>query len=760
MWWLLPFCYVGSLQPEGVTLAQDGRTEHVIVIASDASAPEQHAAQELARFLQEVTGAPFPVRSLEEAGPGPRIAVGPGAARSLAPTLNLEGLGADGIVLRTVPPHLLLTGGPGAPRGTLYAVYTFLEDVVGCRWWTSKVSRIPHRPTLVVPPLDVRYVPVLEYREPFYFDGFDPDWAVRNKSNGHAARLDPQRGGRIIYKGFVHTFYALVPPQQYFQEHPEWFSEMNGKRTFERAQLCLTNPELLAFVIQRVKEWLRETPEATIISVSQNDWHGRCECARCKAVEEEEGSPAGPLLRFVNAIAEAIEPEFPHVAIDTLAYQYTRKPPRLTRPRPNVIVRLCSIECSFAHPLEHERNRSFREDIEGWAKICQRLYIWDYVTNFGHYIQPHPNLRVLGPNIRFFVRHGVKGIFEEGNYQSYGGEFAELRAWVLAKLLWNPEQDDQALIREFLEGYYEEAAPFLSQYIQLIHDKVEETDHYLGIGSPPTAPFLTFEVLAKAEELFRQAERAVAGKPEVLRRVEVAHLPVRYVVIVRWPTLRLTADLTGQPWPWPETRQEAISDFERVCGENGITQLAEWGGAKVEWLRQQFGGPRRAQATPPPGCEGRPRGEWVDLQDDSFALYRRGELSDLRPDPRASDGVAAWMPGHHREWAVQMRLADPVFDLLQGEWTAYAVVRVEKKGNEGVAFAYGLYDTQSKQGVSQSVAAAEIADAEYHLYKIATFVPRRSHYLWVAPAENAANIEALWVDRFFLVRERKEKASP
>ena len=49
-----------------------------------------------------------------------------------------------------------------------------------------------------------------------------------------------------------------------------------------------------------------------------------------------EGSPAAPLIRAVNFVADAIKEEFPGVAIDTLAYQYTRPAPNMTEPRDNV----------------------------------------------------------------------------------------------------------------------------------------------------------------------------------------------------------------------------------------------------------------------------------------------------------------------------------------------------------------------------------------------------------------------------------------
>jgi len=534
--------YVTSSSRQTVQLVDgngDAVTSYVIALAHDATPPERHAAEELAGFLAEVTGAAFPIKTPEEAGDAPCLAVGPGAAKALEPGLALEGLGTDGIVIRQhsgngASPSLILTGGAGASRGTLYAVYTFLEDHVGCRWWSRSESSIPGKPTLSIPAgLDIRYVPPLERRDQCFVEGLDKDWSVRMKYNGWCGPgNDVARGRSLEYAGpNSHTFYRLVPPAQYFEEHPEWFSEIEGARVNKDGQLCLTNPELVRFVIGRIKEWLRKNPNAAYVSVSQNDSDGWCTCAKCKAVDAEEGGHSGTMIRFANAVAEGIEDEYPDVAVDTFAYRYTRKPPKHAKPRKNVVVRLCTIECNFARPLKDESNKAFREDLEGWARICDRLYIWDYVTNFRHYLQPHPNLRVLGPNIRFFVKHNVKGVFEQGNYQSPGGEFAVLRAWMMGKLLWNPKLDDRAVLNEFLEGYYGPAAPWLRNYISLIHDAAEEADCTMTCYAPSSAPYLAPGILSRAAEFFERASAAVAGQPEYLRRVELAEMPVLYALL-------------------------------------------------------------------------------------------------------------------------------------------------------------------------------------------------------------------------------------
>jgi hypothetical protein len=580
-----------------LVLANGGKTRHTIVVDPGAAAVEVFAARELASHLGQITDTEFVVQTNGKA-PDRAILIGPGsAARKTFAEVPFDLLGAEELVIKTKGNRLLLAG--GRPRGTLYAVSRFLQEQCGVRWWTPWASRIPKQPTLRVGELNVRAKPAFEYRESYWYPAFDADWSWRNGINGQSSRLGSEKGGRINYKGFVHTFYPLVPPEQYFTEHPEWFSLVKGKRTSDRAQLCLTNPKLRDFTVERVKQWLRESPGAGIISVSQNDWYGACECADCKALDDAEGTHAATMLAFVNYIAEKIEPEFPHVAVDTLAYQYTRKPPKTLKPRPNVIVRLCSIECNFREPLDHPSNAAFAADIRGWAERADRLYIWDYVTDFGHYVQPHPNWFTLGANLRFFQAYHVRGVFEEGAYQSHGSEMAELRAWVLAQLLWNPNQDDRALVREFLDGYYGAAAPAIGLYLNFLHEA--SRGHNLTCYSSTDAPFLRFKPLAEAEKFWQEAERAVAGNEELLARVRLGHLSVRYVWLSRWDKLHQECDDAGAEWPLIDSRQLAADDWMTVAkGVAGkpwtkVTRLNEAGLTPEKWAARFTNAPSAAK---------------------------------------------------------------------------------------------------------------------------------------------------------------------
>ena len=544
---------------------------HAIVLPTRATPQEKFAAQDLQFHLRAITGEQIPVWVETRLGERTPIVVGKSALLDkLGVKVDFDSLGPEGIVIKTLGPALVLAGNR---RGVLYACYTFLEDYLTCRWLTPDCTVLPKSGTFELDDIDRRYVPPLEYRATDYPNSRDGDWAVRNKINGSFARLDEARGGNISYRGFVHTFNELVPPSKYFAQHPEYYSEIDGERVGpDETQLCLTNPDVLRIATEAVRRWTRESPDASVFSVSQNDWGNYCRCASCRALAEKEGSEIGPILYFVNAIADAMRQEYPAKTIDTLAYTYSRKPPKEVRPRPNVVVRLCSIECCFAHPLEADPfNESFREDIEGWSKMCKRLWVWDYVINYSHSIMPFPNLYVLKPNINFFIRNGVTGIYEEANYYSTGGEWAELRTYIIAKTLWDPSYDTDHAISEFLSGYYEEAAEPLRRHIDLVHQQVRENpDLHVGIYARPDVGYMTPEVIARSVALFAQAEAAVAHKPEALRRVRVARMPLLYTQIA------LGDGST------PE-RAHLIAEFEEIARGEGVTHVAE--GVTLEaWL--------------------------------------------------------------------------------------------------------------------------------------------------------------------------------
>lgn len=752
-----------------IQIAKDGNARCVIVTQLGATAAERHAASELASALEQITGAKFQPQELTANVPESAIVIGPGAlAAKLFPEVQLSVFGGEEYIVRTKGKHLLLAG--GRPRGTLYAVYRFLQDELGVRWFAPWASHFPKHPILSIGKLDRRGKPAFEYRDPFWFPAFDGDWAARNFSVSQTARLKEHHGGQTVYKGFVHTFYPLVPADPHFKTHPEWFSLLKGKRVAEGAQLCTTDPVLRDFMVERVKTWLRESPNANIVSVSQNDHFNPCECEHCAAVDEREGSHAGSLLELVNYVAEKIELEFPNVLVDTLAYQYTRKAPKTIRPRRNVIIRLCSIECNFAKPLEDPSNELFARDIRDWQRLTDRLYIWDYTTDFAHYVMPFPNYFVLGPNARFFHRNGVVGLFEQGAYQSFGGEMSELRAWVLARLLWNPYQDDRQLIREFVAGYYGKAsAPFILRHLQLISEAAQP--YYIGIFHPDANPYLRFPMLAKAEQLWARAEVAAQGNPEHLWRVRQSRLSVGYIWLAQWTSLQRECRALGKPWPINSSRKAYASQWLATVNEAGpagwspITHLRESGFTPAEFVAQLGNDPdeaayetptRRAGKIAAPGdLDVAAHKGGLSVQDDRAIVFREPDCSRFVADPLASDGVAIRMnagPGSARG-AMEIHTASLPRGFRPGRYQVYFVARVETGENPaagGNAFQCRVFDASAAKNVVDRMVKVSETGPGYRSYLAGTVDVNSYSRLWLGHAHNPA-VKAVWLDRLFLV---------
>jgi hypothetical protein len=514
------------------TLFSDSKSDYRIALSASASESEQWAAKELQHWIKEISGAELPVQNLDQIHNGPQFVIGFNDLIKERTGLNAPNDLDESFRYFNSGPDILIFGGKS--RGTMYGVMAFLENELGCRWYTPEVSVIPERKEFSFSWIDHSEQAGIRVRNDFYFEAFEPIWASRNRMNGTMG-FRQQPGGVESYWA-VHTFYPLMPPSEFYDKHPEYYSLIEGKRIHERAQLCLTNPDVLEIITKRIKKRILESPEYLIYDVSQNDWQNPCQCEKCQAIVSREGGESGLIIWFVNQVAESVEKEFPDKFIGTLAYQYTRTPPKKIRPRNNVVVRLCSIECCFAHDFKScPKNQSFLSDLKNWSALAPHLYIWDYVVNFSHYIMPYPNFKVLQSNIQTFRENNSIGIMEQAAYQSRGGEFSELRSYLISKLLWNPDSDVEKVINDFMYGYYGRSGKFIRQYFDLLHGLITpETHIYLGLT--PDDPIFSDAFVSESFQIFEEAAK-VADNEDILRRVEMASLPVLYLKCKRTPVL-------------------------------------------------------------------------------------------------------------------------------------------------------------------------------------------------------------------------------
>jgi hypothetical protein len=374
-----------------LVLAKDGHSDYRIVVPDGKSSAVDYAAVELQRFLQDISGAKLEIVTEQQAGSGPAILLGASRRVEKAGLIaEARKLSGDGVLVKTVGHDVVLLG--DGDRGQLNSVYTFLERFLGCRFLAYDCTVTPRKDVLILPQIGYSYSPPLIYREVLAYDASRWEFASRQRLNGGNMKQvlarpwpgpDERIPGIVIYP-FVHTFATIIPTEKYFESHPEYFGLVKGKRQggMIGGQLCLTNPEVLKIAKQKAFEWIEQHPELMTVDISQNDAYpgssGACECENCAAVVKEEGSEHGPILRFVNAVADAVREKYPEKFVETLAYDYTIIPPRITKPRANVIIRLCHYGCYF-HGIEKEDlSKDFRAAVDGWPKLAKHVFIWHY----------------------------------------------------------------------------------------------------------------------------------------------------------------------------------------------------------------------------------------------------------------------------------------------------------------------------------------------------------------------------------------------
>ena len=532
--------------PEPLVLADPGRPPLRIYLPRQASGPERTAARELANHLEQATGMRFRVRRERRTRPGdPAIYVGnTRAAREHG--IRFESFEAEEWAIRTVPEGLILGG--GRPRGSLYAVFRFLEDHVGVRWWSRYVTHVPRHETLELAPIDARGRPAFSYRD-IHGELGAPLFFARNRINGHYGEAPEAYGGAERYGPpfMVHTFARYLPPDEHFAEHPEYYSEIEGVRVAE-GQLCLTNEGLYQAMETRLREFIelgeskarrarRQPP--TLYHVGPNDWGRACRCPACRREVGRRGE-SGLLLGFVNRLAEAIEKDYPHVRIDTLAYYYTLAPPRIDKPGDEVIIRLSGLQWrDFSRSILDEENREYREFFDGWAAITPRLRVWDYGVTFGPPGDvPLWNLGALARDYRFFHDQGVEGVFVQ-HTQAVTSDMRDLKLWVLTKLLEDPQRDVHALVDEFLAGFYGPAAPEIGDYLAELQRRSEAADCPIRpYGTAPQYCYLDLDLVSKAHAWFDRAEQAVAEQPALRHRVQHARMSLDRATLQIWSGLR------------------------------------------------------------------------------------------------------------------------------------------------------------------------------------------------------------------------------
>ncbi len=531
-----------------------------IVVADDALASEKYAASEFQLLFKQATGIDLPVASVPP-GRKHNIFIGAGAALTASPVgFSVAKLGDEGLHIRIKANNIAIAG--GRPRGTLYGVYEFFERYLGVRFLSFDHTYFPERASLKSLPRDnYTFVPPFSFRWSYYKENSDqPAFAARLHVN--TVTKDEKLGGVTPQSLINHSLFKWIDTATYGKTHPEYFAMIGGERKLDvgggGAEPCVTNPEVLDIVAKGVIAELDANPNVRNISVSQNDNSEYCRCPQCEAINKREGTPMGAHLAFVDAVAERVEKVHPKVKIGTLAYWYTRRAPKTIKPRDNMQIQLCSIECCTLHAIDDpacKKNKEFCTDMQAWKAISKDIWVWNYNTDFSCYDQPFPNLRGIGANVRFFLDNNVKGVFMQANGNGTTGEMSDLRNYVMSHCIWHPGQESWPLVEEFCRLHYQESAQPILDYLTMLHDNAAQKKLHPGCFPTGTAVGLTPEISQKAFDYFADA-LARAKSDEVRARVEKAS-------ICAYKAMILTG---GGAWKYED------------------------GGCKREWLDPRFAG--------------------------------------------------------------------------------------------------------------------------------------------------------------------------
>lgn len=548
----------GAARAEGsLRLTDGGRTGHRIVIAADASPQAKAAAGEFALHFKKITGAD--IRIVTDAGPlGDReILIGPsGHLAKIAPGMDVDSLVDQEYWIRTVAEHLVIVGGPR--RGVLHGVWALLEEDFGCRWYTPTFAVIPKKPDLHVPAIDRRHVPAFECRAVWAHNAeqVDAAWAARMHLNSFVRHMrnwkeyfhHPLLDGSSYYaEHSSHTFPRLVSTGHY-DEHPEYFSLVDGQRVRKGGQLCMSNPDVAKIAAEWANSRLDQEPKAQLVSISPDDLGNFCECGNCARARDrypetkQNGcGQAAVLVPLVNEIARRVEAKHPRAIVTTLAYQWTRLPAAELPVHDNVAIRYCPIEICALHAIDdpqcpwnmqrkNDQGTRFIDELATWTKIAPRVWVWYYAYDRPGSLQPGFFLGTASDNFRLFERLGVKGVQAQGHADARGPwrPLQHLKSYIFAKLTWDPQYDVPRGVREFCRAYYGPAGDEIEAYAWALHDAEtyeptakgylkDQPGLHAGCGVTPTP--IRRERLAAFDAAFDRAEGKVAGAPDRLRRV-------------------------------------------------------------------------------------------------------------------------------------------------------------------------------------------------------------------------------------------------
>lgn len=705
-----------------------------------------NAVGEMADYLQRISGADFlPIKEGIAPNEDRMIAVGAGPdwiARYF-PSVNPASLGGDGFAIR-VDAHRIVIGA-AKPRGAMYGVYWFLDRKLGVKWLSPTFTYVPKNTEPSVERFKTVQIPRFSYREVLSREGQNKRYRAHNLLNGEShgpsflnspPEIDTWDHSWLA-KGGSANFWQLAQRKKSRKTHPEWFTG---------GQVAMMNPALRRKIADSIIKKLsaRHDYADTWFGVMDMDWGWDMDADSAAFADRHGGKPSAPRLDMMIEVADLVRESLPGAKLAFNAYHWSIAPPDDLKVPDYILVFPMTINVDYSTALNKGNNATLGADLAGWNARAKNVLVWDHIANFSGFIQPTPNIYPIGESIKWLATlENVQGYFAEGSWNTPAAEFAQLRTWMLSRLLWDPSLDPEDIVREFCELYYGPAAKPVLEYIDLMHDAIALSGDVLAEKTQVDLKMLNLDFVSKADALFDQAENLAANDPVRLEHVKAARMPVDYVAAARHADLRNEARARNIVWPKDNTAR--IERLMRYAKAAGLKQYRQGGKLKEMEAMLRI---ERTPATPPPAVTTAGR-DWRDYQDLSFNRYG---ATSIVADPKASDGAAARIPPGKKGWLIQYK-----FDRLpaDGKWDLYVALR--PKNDDAVGDAtyanVGSYPPMNRYTAVRSVHG----DSGYQYIKVpgGPFNREVNHETGIyIQSQTGKDTSAVLVDRIVAVRSQ------
>lgn len=456
-------------------MVKNGVSPYKVVYPSGADEKEQIAYQEFVGLFSEATGVKLQAIPDTEVKAGDKyISVGRTQQLEQSGLTVDSSVGRDGYQILSEGKNTYLIGGGTA--GTVFAVYGYMERLFDYKCYTADLHTLNSVESLKLYEFEVTEKPAIPYR-----------YTGRQATQSLLSQLrmfNSGDKGDVNYAGGGHTFYILMPPSKYADEHPEWYSgdwQSGGDGNW---QLCVSNYEMRDALVEELKAAIETRPDCYIYPIQQNDGGGHCTCENCHALAEKYGSVGGAYIDMMNYISKKLvawlketgNPKADTLLLQTFAYTFTEAAPVDANGNPlivaedNVCVYVAPITAPRAYAYNDMTNNSgIAQTLLDWQKVAKHINMWSYDWSCSSFMQPFNMFGSVKENYRYMQSIGCEYFYEEAPAHGYTSNLHELKDYVESRLLWDNTLDVNVLIDDFCHAFYgEEAGDYIIQYIDTL----------------------------------------------------------------------------------------------------------------------------------------------------------------------------------------------------------------------------------------------------------------------------------------------------